>query len=126
MKIDQIIAYKRRLEWQKSQRKAMDKHLVHLVRQTEVYTGDISRHLNKNVAVGPLGCSEGDITSSLQEKRDCHGSEPNRRGFHDATLNLGTRKEGDASSTCLEATNNWRTGESGIFRPFILDSAIKL
>jgi len=126
MKIDQIIAYKRRLEWQKSQRKAMDKHLVHLVRQTEVYTGDISRHLNKNVAVGPLGCSEGDITSSLQEKRDCHGSEPNRRGFHNATLNLGTRKEGDASSTCLEATNNWRTEESGIFRPFILDSAIKL
>ena len=44
-KIDKVVAYKQRLEWQGEQRKAMDRHLVHLVRQTERYTGDLASKL---------------------------------------------------------------------------------
>ena len=44
-KIDQIIGYKARLNFQAAQRKAMDRHLVHLVKQTEKYTGDLAAKL---------------------------------------------------------------------------------
>jgi hypothetical protein len=40
--MDKFVAYKRRLDWQKTQRKAMDKHLVHLVKQTERYTDELA------------------------------------------------------------------------------------
>ncbi|KAJ8605217.1 hypothetical protein CTAYLR_000458 [Chrysophaeum taylorii] len=51
-KIDKVITYKQRLEWQAEQRKAMDRHLVHLVRQTERYTGELASKLatKKDVA----------------------------------------------------------------------------
>ncbi|CAN0486000.1 unnamed protein product, partial [Hapterophycus canaliculatus] len=45
----QVIAYKQRLEADESRRKAMDKHLVFLVKQTERYrytarSGRLGRH----------------------------------------------------------------------------------
>ena len=48
--MDRIIAYQKRLQWQLSQRKAMDRHLVHLVRQTELYAGELAERLKNTKA----------------------------------------------------------------------------
>jgi len=98
MKIDRIVAYKRRLEWQKSQRKVMDRHLVHLVRQTERYTEDIAERLNMGL-----------IRQKKGEDRVAPPKLPAERCLTER----------------LEAADR-RARETRTPRPFILDSAARL
>mmetsp|Transcript_20713 Transcript_20713/g.61791 ORF Transcript_20713/g.61791 Transcript_20713/m.61791 type:complete len:1556 (-) Transcript_20713:252-4919(-) len=109
MKIDRIISYKRRLEWQTLQRKSMDKHLVHLVRKTERYTGELAERLNFRTGSSP---------QSEQGRSPQYGQmkEPN------AALTQNCSGSGFTTQEEIDA----RTSNIGLLKPYILDSDVNL
>jgi len=140
VKIDRIIAYKQRLRWQTSQRKAMDKHLVHLVRQTERYTGDLAERLNRGGASmraeettedGTKGRSRSNAIA-MSRMGDANASQRKRirRECKSEDSKLGIRKleeeDGILSLTARLEAADTRARETNIARPYLLDSAVRL
>ena len=129
-----IIGYKQRLEWQISQRKAMDKHLVHLVRQTEQYAGDLAERMNKSAQSDKItreggashGASMGPTTSDNSKGTQ---KNPRTRHMHDIEISEGEYHEASENGLSLSsrlAVADACARQADAARPFLLDSTVRL
>lgn len=122
VKIDRLVAYKRRLEWHRSQRKVMDRHLAHLVRQTEQYTEDLADRLNMGIVIQKAGTNVG-INADIVKSYDYQ--EPQMTALEKRSSTSFDVPECSSLAERLEAADR-RARETRILRPFILDSTVRL
>lgn len=129
--MDRIIAYQKRLQWQLSQRKAMDRHLVHLVRQTELYAGELAERLKNTktaedikeiIVVRPA-------SRNLMASAGSQRPEPQKKRIN-VSKNREREPSGLGSSglslTVRLAAADARARETDVARPFLLDNSVKL
>ncbi|KAG5190683.1 SNF2 family N-terminal domain-containing protein, partial [Tribonema minus] len=115
-KLNRVVAYKQKLEADEMRRRAMDKHLVFLVKQTERYTAMLAAHMHDPAAAadggggGAAALGSGAAGSASPDQRASPGLPDAeailRRYYGDAAAGGGSDSDADDDSEDTDAASS--------------------